>query len=100
MMQSYTDVQTDICLMKTYSDAKKKKTLNAKRHLILYKKDLKHQQSPFKCQNWIVSSEDGHFRFKVVLCLKNMYLVLANHVKCIFVCEGNWEINNHMSIYS
>ena len=97
-MQSYTDVQMDICLMKTYSDVKRKKTLNVKKHLILYKKDLKLQQLPFKCQNWIVSLENGHFRFRVGLCHNNVYLVLANYTKCSFVFKGNREINNQMGI--
>ena len=72
--------------------------LSVKRQLIPFKKDLKVQQLPFKYQNWIVSSEDGHFRFKFEVYLKNVnkYLALATSIKIIIVYEGILEIDNHM----
>ena len=72
--------------------------LSVKRQLIPFKKDLKVQQLPFKYQNWIVSSEDGHFRFKFEVYLKNVnkYLALTTSIKIIIVYEGILEIDNHM----
>ena len=72
--------------------------LSVKRQLIPFKKDLKVQQLPFKYQNWIVSSEDGHFRFKFEVYLKNVnkYFALTTSIKIIIVYEGILEIDNHM----
>ena len=72
--------------------------LSVKRQLIPFKKDLKVQQLPFKYQNWIVSSEDGHFRFKFEVYLKNVnkFLALTTSIKIIIVYEGILEIDNHM----